>query len=82
MNGVWASLGAGVGRWGRGRAPRARWTAAPCPPGVRRGGAARAGLLVGRAGGGGIDDVIEGKVDGHVPERGGWWGWCGVYKEV
>ena len=75
VNGVWA---AGVGRWGRGRAPGARRTAAPapCPPGLDRGGATRAGLLVGRAGGGGIEEVgiIEGQIDGHVSERVERWG--------
>ena len=85
VNDVWA---AGVGRWGPGwgRGPGARRTAAPapCPPRLDRGGATRAGLLVGRAGGGGIVDVgiIEGQIDGHVSERVGGGGERGVHKEA
>ena len=83
VNRVWA---AGVGRWGRGRAPGARRTAAPapCPPGLDRGGATRAGLLVGRGGGGGIVGlgIIEGEIDGHVPERVGGGDDRGVHKEA
>ena len=52
--------------------------------GLDRGGATRAGLLVGRAGGGGIVDVgiIEGQIDGHVSERVGGGGERGVHKEA